>query len=103
MKMMWEKHGRRISLMILFLLILVVMAGMENFGETSSEDSVKLVEEAVRRAVVQCYAIEGSYPPDLAYLTRHYGLVLNEEAYFYHYEVLGANLMPQIGVYERWQ
>ena len=103
MVMMWEKHGRWLSLMVLFLLILVLIGGMENFGETSSEESIQLVEEAVRRAAVQCYAIEGSYPPDLAYLALHYGLVLNKEAYFYHYEVLGANLMPQISVYERWQ
>lgn len=100
--MKWEKQGRWVSLFILFVLILIVIGGMENFGEASSEDSLQLVEEAVRRGAVLCYAIEGSYPPDLDYLARHYGLVLNEEAYFYHYEILGANLMPQIGVYERW-
>ncbi len=101
--MMWEKQGRWLSLFMLFMLILVLIGGMENFGEDASEESLQLVEEAVQRAAIQCYAIEGSYPPDLHYLVRHYGLVLNEKAYFYHYEVLGSNLMPQIGVYERWQ
>lgn len=100
--MMWEKQGQWMSLFILFVLILIVIGGMENFGEASSEDSLQMVEEAVRRGAVLCYAIEGSYPPDLDYLAQHYGLVLNEEAYFYHYEILGSNLMPQIGVYERW-
>ena len=52
------------------------------------------------RATVQCYAIEGRYPPDLAYLEENYGLILDREHYVYHYRLEGSNLMPEIQVFE---
>ena len=57
------------------------------------------LEQAVRRAAVQCYALEGSYPSDLTYLEQHYGLMLNHDRYVVHYQSLGSNLMPQIAVF----
>lgn len=64
-------------------------------------ESLKAVEDSIRRAAVQCYATEGSYPPDLDYLVKHYGLLLNEEEFFFHYEVIASNIMPNIMVIRR--
>jgi len=97
------KDPRWISLMILLTMVLLVFAGLGDFWAGADSESLSILEEAVRRAAMQCYALEGSYPPDLAYLETHYGLVVNREAYFYHYEIIGANIMPQIRVLHRWQ
>ena len=53
----------------------------------------------MRRAAVQCYAIEGRYPRDAAYLEEHYGLILDTEQYSCHLKPVGDNLMPEIFVF----
>jgi len=58
------------------------------------------VEQAVRHAAVQCYALEGSYPPDVAYLKEHYGIRYDERRFFVHYRPNGSNLAPDIAVIE---
>ena len=39
------------------------------------------LEDAIRRSAVACYAAEGIYPPDLAYLEEHYGIQVDEARY----------------------
>lgn len=58
------------------------------------------LEEALRRTAVTCYASEGFYPPDVAYMREHYGLEWDEKNYTVRYEVFAANLMPDITVLE---
>lgn len=77
------------------------MRGMERFMESSDETTLQSMEEAVRRAAVQCYALEGGYPPNIAYLKDHYGIVVNEKDYFYFYEVTASNIMPEIKVIKK--
>ena len=60
-----------------------------------------MLEEVLRRAAVACYAAEGIYPPDLAYLEEHYGIQINEERYMVTYDALAENLMPDITVLDR--
>ena len=50
---------------------------------------------------VACYAAEGVYPPDLAYLEEHYGVQIDEERFTVSYVVFGSNLMPDITVLEQ--
>lgn len=65
-----------------------------------AEDRQNL-EEALRRAAVACYAAEGFYPPDVAYLQAHYGLRYDESRYVIHYTLFASNLMPDITVLEQ--
>ena len=76
-------------------------SGIDGFTRTADFERVKTVEEAIQKAAVQCYAIEGSYPP-IDYLVAHYGLVINTSAYYYHYEFIASNIMPVIAVYKKW-
>jgi hypothetical protein len=50
---------------------------------------------------VSCYALEGQYPPDIAYLQEQYGLQIDMDRYMVHYEVFAENIMPDITVLER--
>ena len=61
----------------------------------------ELVEDAVRRAALTCYAVEGAYPPGLEYLRENYGLAYDEEQYFVIYDAFASNLMPEIRVRQR--
>lgn len=58
------------------------------------------LEQSLRRASAACYAAEGIYPPDLAYLEEHYGVQVDEARYTVDYRVFASNLMPDITVLE---
>ncbi len=93
------------SMPVIAALVIVILLsafwGMNGLEQNSSGKSLKTLEDAIRRAAVQCYALEGSYPPDLYYLADHYGIILNEDAYFYHYQMVGSNIMPDILVMKK--
>lgn len=92
---------RELSLPILFFAALVMMlaSGLNSITKTTQAERLKSAEQSLRRAVVQCYALEGQYPKDLDYMEKNYGLVLDREQYVYHYQGIGANLIPQISVF----
>ena len=80
---------------------LLFLTGLSNLDRDRSEEGRQQLEEALRRAAVACYAAEGIYPPDLAYLEKHYGIQVDEKRYAVFYEVFASNLMPDITVLER--
>lgn len=65
------------------------------------EEEKLQLEEAIRRGVINCYAAEGAYPPDFAYIKEKYGIVVDESRYLVVYDVFAENLMPDITVLER--
>ena len=83
------------------LILLCFLSGLANLSQGSAEEDKQQLETALRRAAVACYAAEGIYPPDLAYLEEHYGIQINEARYVVSYEAIGSNLMPDITVLEK--
>lgn len=69
-------------------------------GDRSREEKRQL-EEALRRAAVACYCVEGAYPPDLGYLEEHYGIQIDRDRYTVSYVPAAENLMPDITVLEK--
>ncbi len=85
--------------MLIFLAIVgIVFYAVGNLSRDSEAQRLEAVEQAVVRASVQCYAIEGRYPSGVRYLSEHYGLALQENRYIYHYERIADNIMPKIQV-----
>ena len=66
-----------------------------------AQEDRRQLEEAIRRGAVVCYAAEGFYPPNIQYLTEHYGVQINGDLYTVFYEVVAENLMPEITVLEK--
>ena len=86
--------------LFLALLFLFSMAVSQLDARRRAEGKLQL-EAAIRRAAVTCYALEGFYPPNIAYLQQHYGLQVDPEAYIIHYVLEASNWMPDITVLER--
>ncbi len=83
-----------------FCMVLVfVVFGIGVIADTTAEEQCAVVENAILRSAVQCYALEGVYPEDISYLANHYSVLLDTEKYVYHYRFLGNNIMPQISVF----
>ncbi len=66
----------------------------------SLEDKTKL-EDAMKKAALSCYAIEGAYPPSAQHLIENYAVQYDEERFVIKYEFYGSNLMPDITVLVR--
>ena len=86
------------SLIVGAALFLFSLLTLSPVAGRSAEEQRLRVEQAVRRAAVQCYALEGAYPPDVDYLKEHYGVRYDERRFFVHYQPSGANLTPNIAV-----
>lgn len=78
----------------------IFLTGLNSAQEESRLEGLRIVEESVIRSVVTCYAIEGIYPDDLAYLQQHYNLLIDQEKYYVQYAAFASNIMPQVTVME---
>ncbi|WP_313017534.1 hypothetical protein [Acetoanaerobium noterae] len=77
--------------------------GLSSFLVTSDSDNIESIRKSIENAAVQCYALEGHYPPTIDYLKENYSIITNEDAYIYHYEVEASNIMPTILVFKKWK
>jgi len=75
-------------------------AGLGDAARSQSQEGRRQLERALRRASLACYAAEGAYPQDLAYLEQRYGVQIDRSRYAVRYEVYGSNLAPDITVLE---
>ena len=82
---------------------MIAFLGINDYSKSNSEKSLNEIRTTVLGYVSQCYALEGEYPPDLAYLEQNYGLQLDTNKYIYHYEMFAANIFPDIKVFARHQ
>ena len=64
----------------------------------AGREGLELAEQSIRRAAVQCYALEGFYPAGVDYLEEYYGVSVDEDRYFVDYRYIASNLMPDITV-----
>ena len=87
-----------VSLVVGASLLVYLIVALSPASSLRAETQRRRVEDAVRFAAVQCYALEGAYPPDEEYLKDHYGVQYNESLFFVHYKPNGANLAPDIQV-----
>ena len=89
------------AILIFVALILAFVLLINNITTKNSGRELQIVRDAVKNSALTCYAVEGMYPDDLAYLREHYNLSYNEERYHVFYEPIASNLMPSIKVAER--
>ena len=103
MKSNWLSIGAVGSLIIIMLVFgyILVQFSLESQEDTETQQ-IQVIESAIRRAAVQCYALEGSYPPNVAYLEENYGISYDHKKYLVHYRAVfeGSSLGPEIIVFK---
>lgn len=90
-----------VGLVILMLVIAIMVAMWVGFGFIAGqvkEQSARTLRDSIMDTAMQCFAIEGSYPPSLAYLQDNYGLSINEEDYRVVYVASASNVPPKVDV-----
>lgn len=103
MNILWSKNHTVfkksiISITVFICFFVFLYIGTKNVFNSSSRETKNILKTAVRQAVVQCYAIEGMYPPNIEYLEKNYGLIIDHKNFVVHYEVFASNILPDISV-----
>lgn len=91
-------RGLAATLAVFALLLAAALFFFGGVDRTSEDEQKALVRDAVRGALVTCYAVEGSYPTDVAYLKEHYGLAYDAARYMVTIDAFATNVMPDVRV-----
>lgn len=83
------------------IIIAVFVVGISFISSGNEKDEREILEKALQKDIVHCYAVEGYYPPNLSYIEEHYGLVYDESKYIVDYEPFGNNIMPNVTIVEK--
>ncbi len=89
------------SILFFIAVIGIFLYGIATVSSGTAEDERRILDEAIHKDIVHCYAVEGMYPPNLAYMEEHYGLTYDHDKFLVDYETIGANIMPNVSIIER--
>lgn len=78
--------------------VIIVALSISNSDESRKSENMRIIENGVRRAATECYAVEGFYPEDIEYLIENYDLHIDENKCIVHYSPVSSNIMPDIRV-----
>jgi len=88
------------GLALFIVIVFGVLSGINSTEHVSREEKKEMLENNLRRAIIACYTLEGSYPMSLDYLTEHYNIVYDESEYVVRYSIFGSNIFPDYDVLE---
>ena len=87
------------------LLIIALIGGMWGavtyLDNTEHAEQTEMVYNAVKKAALTCYAVEGAYPSRVDYLEENYGLSYDHELYLVSNNAFASNLFPDVRVIEQ--
>jgi len=90
---------------LIVLLIIALIGGMWGavtyLDKTEHTEQTEMVYNAVKKAALTCYAVEGAYPSRVDYLEENYGLSYDHELYLVSYSAFASNLFPDVRVIEQ--
>lgn len=96
-----KQYKQLLYSIVLLALLLFVGFAADRIRLSNESEQTAILEKAVTRTITECYALEGSYPPDIAYLTAHYGLTYDSDQYLIDYQYIGSNLRPDVTIIKR--
>ena len=87
-----------ISFLLVILVVFIFVFAVSNLGEDKNAEDRMRLSEALHKAAVACYAIEGAYPSSADHLIENYGIQFDSSRFVIKYEFYGSNLLPDITV-----
>ena len=87
---------------VVLVVVLVAVVAWQYTTQVSGKDlnaeSAVALKDAIERSALQCYVVEGVYPPSLSYLEENYGLQVNTKDFYVTYDIFASNLPPDVQV-----
>lgn len=98
-----RESGREIgsyllSVLVFLFVLFLFISGVRTIAGRAGRESTDTLKAGIVRAAVQCYAIEGRYPPSVEYLEDNYGVQIDYDRYQVFYSGFASNIMPDITV-----
>jgi len=93
-----------VVLAVMAVLMAILIQPLVGYRQELEDQERVANEEAIEKAIRQCYALEGRYPPvtgetGLDYLAAEYGVILKTGSYDYSYKLVDGE--PVLSVTER--
>ena len=86
------------SYIICVAFVIFFLCDLSSIEKTTINKQRESLETALSRNITHCYAVEGYYPPSLAYLEDHYGLVYDKSLFFVDYRPIASNIRPNVTI-----
>jgi penicillin-binding protein-related factor A (putative recombinase) len=91
------------SILFFAALATVLFVAVANSDKGYEKERQNAAANALRNAVISCYAIEGMYPPNVQYMKDNYGLSIDEELFIIHYIPNAENRMPDFEIVPKFR
>jgi len=93
-----QNKGLFLAVIVFVLLVGLFLSLLLTATRRNEANEREMMSDALRRAIVTCYSVEGKYPPSLDYIYENYGVRIDESRYVVFYDVIAANVMPSVDV-----
>jgi len=93
-----QNKGLFLAVIVFVLLVGLLLSFLLTATRRNEANEREMMSDALRRAIVTCYSVEGKYPPSLDYIYENYGVRIDESRYVVFYDVIAANVMPSVDV-----
>ena len=87
-----------LGLILVLALVTLLACGSRMESRDLRDEGAAAIQSAIERGALQCYAVEGVYPPTLEYLEENYGLKVNTRDFYIRYDIFASNIAPEITV-----
>ena len=87
-----------IAVVLSAAVIITAVFIVRSSDESRKNENLRIIENGVRKAATECYAVEGFYPESIEYLKENYSLYIDEKICIVHYNPVSSNIMPDIRV-----
>ena len=87
-----------IAVVLSAAVIITAVFIIRSSDESRKNENLRIIENGVRKAATECYAVEGFYPESIEYLKENYSLYIDEKICIVHYSPVSSNIMPDIRV-----
>lgn len=90
--------GIHFSVLLFIVLLIFFLYMVTGISDDAIERQEASLSSALNRAIVSCYCVEGTYPPNLNYIEEHYGLLYDSDVFFVDYRPIGSNIYPEVAI-----
>lgn len=89
-----------IKLLTLISILVLTFSLSKSLYVKTENNKTEELKKTIQTASIECYAVEGMYPPSVKYLEENYGIQIDRNKYNVFYSGFASNMLPDITVVE---